>query len=245
MGTPQELLDQQGAFYRMVESQHGGEEEQTNGKTKKRARMSIDQRVQVPNGNAIKSLEQLNSSDLSSKEVTEVKLTSDGDVNDNGKRNGDEDAPNVDRSMISWAFELNKPELKYIIFGSICAAIEGLIWPGYAVLLAEILTVLNTDNDKFKISQYAIGFIGIALASVLILSGKLYSLTIAGERLTKRLREMVFRVMISKPVAWYDDPRNSRGILTTRLSSDASAVRGTLGDRLGVMVQLAFTGKNK
>eukprot|EP00043_Microstomoeca_roanoka_P013304 m.130297 g.130297 ORF g.130297 m.130297 type:complete len:1336 (+) comp15719_c0_seq1:159-4166(+) len=232
-GTPQELLDQQGAFYRMVQAQHGSEDSQHH------ARLSIDVTGKA-NGIALADIEQALKATEGKREseAIAVKLTS--DLDDDVAKEADE-VPSVDRSMVGWAFELNKPELKQLIAGCVCAALEGIIWPIYAVLLAQILSVLNTDNDKADITRYAVGFIVIAVLSIFILLGKFYFLTVAGERLTTRLRRMVFHVMVNKPAAWYDDPRHSRGILTTRLASDASAVKGTLGDRLGIMVQIAFT----
>ncbi|EGD76002.1 multidrug resistance protein [Salpingoeca rosetta] len=235
-GSPQELLDQQGAFYRMVQAQHGH-----GGENSPHGRMSIDvagklnAKVLADSGNVGVSTA---SSSMQNTKAVEVRLTA--DMDESVEKAADE-VPKVDRSMVGWAFELNKPELKYIVMGCICGAIEGLIWPVYAVLLAEILTVLNTDNNKTRVNQYASGFIGIAVLATVVLIGKLYFLSVAGERLTMRLRDMVFRVMVSKSAGWYDDPRHSRGILTTRLSSDASAVRGTLGDRLGLFVQILFT----
>ena len=50
--------------------------------------------------------------------------------------------------------------------------------------------------------------------------------TIAGERLTARLRSRTFRAMLRQEIGWFDEERNSTGALTTRLANDAGQVQG-------------------
>ena len=78
---------------------------------------------------------------------------------------------------------------------------------------------------------------GIAFGAAITIAIKFWFLGIAGERLTQRLRAKVFSVLVRQEASYYDMPENSRGTLTSHLSSDAAAVRGILGDRLALMVQ--------
>eukprot|EP00730_Choanoeca_flexa_P008619 TRINITY_DN12512_c1_g1_i10.p1 TRINITY_DN12512_c1_g1~~TRINITY_DN12512_c1_g1_i10.p1 ORF type:complete len:536 (+),score=85.02 TRINITY_DN12512_c1_g1_i10:218-1609(+) len=159
-----------------------------------------------------------------------------------GKSENDqgEDVPQVDRSMFKWVFSRNKPEIWYIVGGCLGACVEGGVWPAYAIVLSEILGAMN-DSDFDTVNQFALGFIGIAFALFIGVTVKFHFLAIAGERLTKRLREESFMALITQPASWYDFPENSRGILTSRLSADASAVRGMMGDRLALMAQIVAT----
>ena len=50
--------------------------------------------------------------------------------------------------------------------------------------------------------------------------------TVAGERLTSRLRSESFRAMLKQEIGWFDDERNATGALITRLSNDAAQVEG-------------------
>ncbi|OXB67674.1 hypothetical protein ASZ78_015206 [Callipepla squamata] len=59
----------------------------------------------------------------------------------------------------------------------------------------------------------------------------------AGEILTMRLRFMAFKAMLRQDMAWFDDPKNSTGALTTRLANDASQVKGATGVRLALIAQ--------
>ena len=50
--------------------------------------------------------------------------------------------------------------------------------------------------------------------------------TIAGERLTLRMRKLAFEAMLKQEMGWFDDPVNGTGALCSRLSADASAIQG-------------------
>ena len=56
-----------------------------------------------------------------------------------------------------------------------------------------------------------------------------FTLSIAGERLTKRLRYLSFKAMLRQEIGWFDKKVNSTGALTTRLASDTSDVKGVGG----------------
>lgn len=49
---------------------------------------------------------------------------------------------------------------------------------------------------------------------------------LSGEHLTKRLRRMTFENLLRQEVSFFDHPDNTVGSLTTKLATDASAVRG-------------------
>jgi len=50
--------------------------------------------------------------------------------------------------------------------------------------------------------------------------------SISGERLTERIRKQAFKAYLRQDVAFFDDPANGTGALTTRLATDASAIQG-------------------
>jgi len=62
------------------------------------------------------------------------------------------------------------------------------------------------------------------MVSWLLLQTHLFSL--AGVRLTARMRVAAFSAMLRQEVGWFDDERNSVGTLCARLSGDAASVQG-------------------
>jgi ABC-type multidrug transport system fused ATPase/permease subunit len=73
----------------------------------------------------------------------------------------------------------------------------------------------------------------LAGGSFLAIFSRLGSFSLIGERLTERLRIRLFRQLVRQPIAFYDNPQNSVGRITTKLSSDASLVKGAVGESLG------------
>lgn len=49
---------------------------------------------------------------------------------------------------------------------------------------------------------------------------------LSGENLTKRLRSLAFKAMLSQDVAFFDKQENNVGILCTKLATETSAVQG-------------------
>ena len=70
------------------------------------------------------------------------------------------------------------------------------------------------------------GYLALAVGSSLVQFTASFTLSVAGERLTKRLRYLSFQAMVRQEIAWFDKKSNSTGALTTRLANDASEVKG-------------------
>ena len=67
-----------------------------------------------------------------------------------------------------------------------------------------------------------------------------FSLSMAGERLTKRLRYLSFKAMLRQEMAWFDRKANSTGALLTRLASDTAAVKGVSIFKMWFIVHLEY-----
>ena len=63
----------------------------------------------------------------------------------------------------------------------------------------------------------------------------------SGERLTYRLRLLLFKSFLRQEIGWFDDSRRSTGVLSTKLANDVARIEGITGSRLGMMVQLLAT----
>merc|ERR1719223_36707 len=61
--------------------------------------------------------------------------------------------------------------------------------------------------------------------------------------MTKRIRSKCFKAVLSQDLAYFDNPDNNVGALTTRLSTEAAAVQGATGVRVGnVIMNVANLG---
>ena len=52
--------------------------------------------------------------------------------------------------------------------------------------------------------------------------------------MTERLRKKAFEATLRQDVSFFDDPKNNTGALCTRLATEASAVQGASGIRIGL-----------
>lgn len=69
-----------------------------------------------------------------------------------------------------------------------------------------------------------------------MISFKVFSYGVAGEKLTERLRYKVFTQLLKQDISFYDDKENSTGALCARLSGEAALVQGVRSTLTGSMI---------
>ena len=120
------------------------------------------------------------------------------------------------------------------------AAINGTIFPMFALIFTEITTTmfnLNPDTLKDEALDLLVLFIVLATVSLIANLGQFFLFGYAGERLTKRLRAATFKAVMRQDATFFDARANTPGRVAARLSADAALVRATTGEAVGVMVQ--------
>ncbi|XP_011868087.1 PREDICTED: multidrug resistance protein homolog 49 isoform X2 [Vollenhovia emeryi] len=141
-------------------------------------------------------------------------------------------------------FGLNKPEWPLNLIGCIAAAIVGASFPAFAILFGDIYYILNLpDNEQVmrETIHLSILFIVVGLITGTGTFLQMHMFGLSGVRMTTRLRKMAFNAMLKQEMGWYDEDKNSVGALCARLSSDAAAVQGATGTRVGSMLQAFST----
>ncbi|XP_065102087.2 ATP-dependent translocase ABCB1 [Paramisgurnus dabryanus] len=131
---------------------------------------------------------------------------------------------------------LNKPEWPYLLVGVLASFVGGGVYPCVAILFAKIIGVfaeVDPDVKRQKTMMFSLLFLlvgGVAFVTN-FLQGYMFGKS--GELLTMRLRRQAFNAMLRQDIAWFDDSNNAVGVLTTKLATDASLVKGAAGSRLG------------
>ena len=138
---------------------------------------------------------------------------------------------------------LNKPEIPVLIVGFLAALANGIILPTFGLLFSSIIKTFYESGHKLqKDSEFwALMFVGLGVASFVAMPLRTYCFAVAGCKLIRRLRLMCFEKVIHMEISWFDKLENSSGAIGARLSADASAVKGIVGDALGFLVQIAAT----
>eukprot|EP00069_Balaena_mysticetus_P008165 bmy_19468T0 len=149
----------------------------------------------------------------------------------------DETVPPVSFMKI---LKLNKTEWPYFVVGTLCAVANGALQPAFSVIFSEIIEIFGPGDDEVKqqkCNMFSLLFLGLGIISFFTFFLQGFTLGKAGEILTTRLRSMAFKAMLRQDMSWFDDHKNSTGVLSTRLAMDASQVQGATGTRLALIAQ--------
>jgi ATP-binding cassette subfamily B (MDR/TAP) protein 1 len=140
-------------------------------------------------------------------------------------------------------FRLQRNEAGWLIVGSLCQAIHGLVFPSVAILFSEIFKIfsLSDANEQFRLSiKYMNIILVIAFVNLIATILFSYSFALCGARLTKRLRIKMFESMLRQEIAFHDLDENKSSVLTSKLSTSAPLCKGLTSDKLSLLSQ-AFT----
>ncbi|KAF3691922.1 Multidrug resistance protein 1 [Channa argus] len=209
LGTHGELMEKQGVYHTLVTMQtfqqvREGEEADHE--------LSVDEKSLSAKSFSGSSLYRRKSTRGSSFTVSEGGTEEkEKTKHETDKTEEDEKVPPVSFLKV---FRLNLPEWPYIILGTICAIINGVMQPLFAVIFSKIITVFtehNHDIVRTKSTFFSLMFAVIGAVS--------------------------FVTMFLQDLGWFDNPKNSVGALTTRLATDAAQVQGATGVRLATLAQ--------
>ncbi|CAG2053737.1 unnamed protein product [Timema podura] len=170
--------------------------------------------------------------------VTSDKSVEEDDIRSITKSFVPEETEKEEKSSMMEVLRLNKQEWPYIMIGCICSIIMGCAFPIFAVLFGEILGFLSLDDAseiRSKTNIYCLYFVIAGIVVGLATFTQIYTFTLAGEKLTMRLRKLLFQAMVHQEIAWFDEGNNNTGALCAKLSGDTSSVQGATGQRLGTI----------
>lgn len=243
-GTHEELLERKGVYFMLVTLQSQGEEahkergvkgkDASEGGTLKRTftRGSYRESLRA-------SIRQRSKSQISLVAHEPSLAIADHKSTYEDSKDKDLLVEEVEPAPVRRILKFNLPEWHYMLVGALSAAVNGAITPIYSFLFSQILGTFSLpDKEEQKSEIYNMCLFFVILGCVSIVTQFLQSYTFAksGELLTKRLRKFGFQAMLGQDIGWFDDLRNSPGVLTTRLATDASQVQGAAGSQVGVMV---------
>uniref|UniRef100_A0A8C9WHR7 ABC-type xenobiotic transporter n=1 Tax=Scleropages formosus TaxID=113540 RepID=A0A8C9WHR7_SCLFO len=146
----------------------------------------------------------------------------------------EEQLPDVSFSKI---LALNKPEWPYLVVGTIASIIGGAVYPCVAIIFAKIIGVfaeVDPEVKRQKTLMFSLLFLLIGVVAFVTYFLQGYMFGKSGEILTMRLRSQSFQAILRQDIGWFDDSNNAVGVLTTKLATDASLVKGATGSRLGL-----------
>ncbi|KAF7139245.1 hypothetical protein RHSIM_Rhsim07G0129100 [Rhododendron simsii] len=131
------------------------------------------------------------------------------------------------------------PEWIYGVAGTICALIAGAQMPLFALGVTQALVsyYMDWDTTTREVKKISLLFCGGAAITVIVHVITHLSFGIMGERLTLRMREMMFSAILKNELGWFDDVNNTSSMLASRLEGDATLLRNVVVDRSTVLIQ--------
>ncbi|XP_057195494.1 ATP-dependent translocase ABCB1 [Triplophysa rosa] len=144
---------------------------------------------------------------------------------------------NVEEIPFTRILALNKPEWPYLLVGTLSSFVGGAVYPCVAILFAKIIGVfaeVDPEVKRQKTLMFSLLFLLVGTVAFITYFFQGFMFGKSGELLTMRLRSQAFSAMIRQEIAWFDDNNNAVGVLTTKLATDASLVKGASGSRLGL-----------
>ncbi|CAA0836769.1 ABC transporter B family member 20 [Striga hermonthica] len=137
--------------------------------------------------------------------------------------------------------ELSLAEWLYAVLGSTGAAIFGSFNPVLAYVIALIVTAYYRTDEKHHVRQeidrWCLIIAGMGIVTVIANFLQHFYFGIMGEKMTERVRRMMFSAMLRNEVGWFDEEENSADNLSMRLANDATFVRASFSNRLSIFIQ--------
>ncbi|KAL8550599.1 hypothetical protein ACS0TY_009142 [Phlomoides rotata] len=137
--------------------------------------------------------------------------------------------------------EMNIPEWKRALLGSFGAVGVGAVLAVSSYCMGSLVSAyFETKKSKIKSETrfYSIMFLIICVIIFFCNLLQHYSFSVMGERLTKRIRELVLRKILTFEIGWFDRDENTSAAVCARLSTEASTVRSLVGDRMSLLIQV-------
>uniref|UniRef100_A0A0K0DXY4 ABC-type xenobiotic transporter n=1 Tax=Strongyloides stercoralis TaxID=6248 RepID=A0A0K0DXY4_STRER len=239
-GKHDELLESKGLYYELVNAQSF---------TDVNPDESVEIKMKRERLNSISSIRSKSGSILSSKK--DAKKLDDPSLftktnDDQNKKPDDKSelkrleqelkAEGAGKSNLLEIIKFAKPEWKYLLIGLIFTAIQGVIMPIFSQVFSQIMKVFSlTDREEMRKQGhfYALMFLALGIFQGLTLCVAAFFFGLSSENLTARLRSLLFKNIIGREIAYFDDERHSTGRLTTRLATDVPNIKNALDYRLG------------
>ncbi|XP_010260045.1 PREDICTED: ABC transporter B family member 20 [Nelumbo nucifera] len=137
--------------------------------------------------------------------------------------------------------ELSFAEWLYAVLGSTGAAIFGSFNPLLAYVIALIVEAYYTVDEghhlHHEVDKWCLIIACMGVVTVVANFLQHFYFGIMGEKMTERVRRMMFSAMLRNEVGWFDDEENNADTLSMRLANDATFVRAVFSNRLSIFIQ--------
>ena len=247
-GTHDQLLESQGAYYRLVEAQKIAELKEMTTEEQDAIDAEVEKLVrQVSSSSKPQYEEDPDDKNLANKlNRTQTEKSMSSVALQNRQK---EAAQHYSLwTLIKVIAVFNKKEWPIMLVGLFFSIICGGGQPTQAVFFAkEILTLstpvtsLNKDSLLSSISFWCLMYLMLALVQFLSFCTQGVAFAFCSERLIHRVRDQAFRTMLRQEIGYFDMEENTAGALTSFLSTQTTQMAGLSGTTLGTLLTVVTT----
>ena len=245
-GTHDQLLEQEGPYYRLVEAQKiSAKREEAQADENERldeVEESLDKTATKHSNRGASDPDDLNIRNKLDRSTSQQSLSSQV-----LKKKDPEKVKQYSLwTLIKLIASFNKEEKWLMLWGLFWSIIAGGGNPVQAVFFAKALSALALPQqyyDKLREDTNFWSLMYLMLAFVILIAfiGQGIGFAYCSERLIHRVRSRAFRNMLRQEITFFDREENSAGALTSFLSTETTRVAGLSGTTLGTILNVLST----
>ncbi|XP_048590908.1 ABC transporter B family member 10 [Brassica napus] len=136
-------------------------------------------------------------------------------------------------------YSMIRPDWKYGLFGLFGSLVAGSQMPLFALGISQALVsyYMDWETTQKEVKRISILFCCASVITVISHAIEHTTFGIMGERLTLRVRQMMFSAILRNEIGWFDKVDNTSSMLASQLESDSTLLRTIVVDRSTILLE--------
>lgn len=247
-GTHDQLLDSQGAYYRLVEAQRINEAKGAGLSTEDAEdEAAIEEEKEIERTTSrIRMSRTVSSRESGMKPGLEKEITRRSISSIIQPKEQSKESPYSLWTLIKFIYSFNKKETPYMLVGFLFASIAGGAQPTQSVLYSKSIITISQPPSRYAqlkhdASFWSLMFLMLGLVQLIVHTTQGVMFAYSSEKLIRRARSQAFRTMLRQDISFFDKEENSTGALTSFLSTETKHLSGISGANLGTLLNVTTT----
>ncbi|CAN7040240.1 unnamed protein product [Brassica oleracea var. botrytis] len=136
-------------------------------------------------------------------------------------------------------YSMIRPDWKYGLLGLFGSLVAGSQMPLFALGISQALVsyYMDWETTQKEVKRISILFCCASVITVISHAIEHATFGIMGERLTLRVRQMMFSAILRNEIGWFDKVDNTSSMLASQLESDSTLLRTIVVDRSTILLE--------
>ncbi|KAE8353703.1 P-loop containing nucleoside triphosphate hydrolase protein [Aspergillus coremiiformis] len=136
---------------------------------------------------------------------------------------------------------IRTPELRvWYLITLVCCAAGAAIFPGQALLLANVMDIFNAPDMVERGNFIALMYLVMSLGCIVVYFGLGWSTNTIAQTINKKFRHDLLDSILKQDLRFFDRPENTVGALTSRLDSHPQAIQELMGFNIALVILSAI-----